>query len=90
MKTRMYSIRDGQTEMFNKPWYAVTDGDAHRQFASLVNDPKAEAIYEHPQDFDLYFVGTYDDNTGKLTPLDTPQHVIKAVQLKRSEATLQN
>jgi len=80
---KMYSIRDQKSEVFNKPWYAVTHGEAERSFAAAVND-KQTTLSAHPEDFDLYWIGEYDDNSGKIMPLDTPQHVVKAIQLKKS------
>lgn len=81
MFLKMYSIRDQKADIFHPPHFQKTHGEAERNFKTLVNDPKSQpALY--PEDFDLYYVGDYDDNTGKVTPLDTPQHIIKAVQLK--------
>lgn len=76
----MYSIRDAKTEIFYTPHFAPTHGAAERNFGSLVKD-KANQIGLYPEDFDLYFIGNYDDNTGKMTPLDTPMHIVKAIQL---------
>jgi len=82
MLTKMYSIRDAKSETFHKPWHATTHGEAERNFKNLVNDPKSNNIHDFPEDFDLFFLGHYDDNTGKVEPLATPQHIVKAVQLK--------
>lgn len=84
METRIYSIRDQKSEIFNLPFHKKTHGEAERDFRSLVND-KNSMVHKYPEDFDLYYIGDYDDNTGRITPLDTPQHVIKAVQCVISE-----
>lgn len=39
-------------------------------------------VGKYPDDYDLYYIGKYDDSSGKIEPLDTPQHVVKAIQLK--------
>lgn len=77
MILKMFSIRDTKGEIFNPPYYAKTHGEAERQFKTLTNDPKS-TINQYPEDFDLYYLGDYDDQTGKLKSLDTPQHLIKA------------
>lgn len=82
MQLKIYSIRDSKSEIFNLPFYKHTHGEAERDFSQISNDPKS-SIYQYPEDYDLYFVGEYDDNSGKITPLDSPQHIVKAVQLKR-------
>jgi hypothetical protein len=79
MILKVYSIRDSKGEIFNIPFFSKTHGEAERQFRTLVNDSKSQ-VNAYPEDFDLYYVGEYDDNEGKLTSLDTPQHMIKAVQ----------
>lgn len=77
MILKMFSIRDTKGEIFNPPYFAKTHGEAERQFKTLTNDSKS-TINQYPEDFDLYYLGDYDDQTGKLKSLDTPQHLIKA------------
>lgn len=80
MLTKLYSIRDQKAEIFNVPFMKKTHGEAERDFKSLCNDPQS-TVSKYPEDFDLYYIGDYDDNTGKIMPLDTPQHVVKAIQM---------
>jgi len=81
MIQKMYSVRDAKSEIFHPPFFQKTHGEAERTFHKLCNDEKS-SMFIYPEDYDLYYVGEYDDNTGKLAPLDTPQHVQKAVQMK--------
>lgn len=78
MQLKAFSIRDSKGEIFHPPFYKKTHGEAERDFAQLVQDEKS-TIAKFPEDFDLYFVGTYDDNSGLFSALDTPQHITKAV-----------
>lgn len=80
MQLKAYSIRDAKTEIFNTPFYNNTHGEAERNFKSTINDERSQ-INKYPEDFDLYFLGEYDTNTGKMSPLDTPQHMVKAINL---------
>ena len=75
----MYSIRDAKTEIFNTPFFKVTHGEAERDFRTACQDEKTN-LCKYAEDYDLYFLGEYDDGDGKVTPLDTPQHIIKAIQ----------
>jgi len=84
MIKKMYSIRDAKAEAFHNPFFKVTHGEAERDFATAVNDEKT-TLNQYPDDFDLYYLGEYNDNSGKLTSLDTPQHVVKAVQLLKKK-----
>lgn len=78
MELKAYSIRDSKAEIFNPPFYKKTHGEAERDFQTLCKDEKSTPA-QYPEDFDLYFCGTYDDQTGLFKPLATPQHIIKAV-----------
>lgn len=80
MEMKMFSIRDAKAECFNQPFFSKTHGEAERNFIQLAKDQKS-FVSQFPDDYDLYFVGTYDDQTGTLRPLDTPQHVAKAVNV---------
>jgi len=81
MQLKVFTVRDQKAEIFNTPWFAKTHGEAERNFQQLAKDPKS-TVNQFPDDFDLYYLGTYDDQTGLVNPVDTPQHMIKAVQVK--------
>lgn len=80
MELKMFSIRDAKGEIYNPPFYQKTHGEAERNFRELVKDAQS-MISKYPEDYDLYFLGTYDDQTGTVKS-DVPKHVIKAVDLK--------
>lgn len=79
----MYSVRDSKGETYSPPFLAKTPGEAERMFTNEVHNTQSQ-ISKYPEDFDLYHLGTYDDVTGKITSLDSPQHVVKAVNLLKS------
>ena len=81
MNLLVYSVRDAKAEVFNTPFFQKTHGEAERTFKQLANDDKS-MVGKYPDDYDLYYIGKYDDSSGKIEPLDTPQHVVKAIQLK--------
>lgn len=81
MIRQVYSIRDAKAETFNPPWFAVTHGEAERNFQRLTKD-QSSMVNQFPEDYDLYHLGEYNDQNGQITTFDTPKHVIKAVILK--------
>lgn len=83
MILKAFTIRDSKGEVYNVPFFQKSHGEAERNFRELVND-KQSMPSKYPEDFDLYWIGDYDDTTGKLIPVDTPQHCVKAVQLVAS------
>lgn len=84
MMLKAFSIRDSKSEVFNTPFFNKTMGEAERNFRTLVNDEKS-TVHKFPEDFDLYWIGDYDDNSGTMKTLDTPQHIIKAVQVLNTQ-----
>lgn len=77
---KMFTIRDSRAECYNTPFFQKSHGDAERSFMSLAQDDKS-LISQYPEDFDLYFLGEYDDISGKVKTLDTPQHLLKAATI---------
>lgn len=84
MQLKVFSIRDAKSEVFHTPFYKTTHGEAERDFRTAVNDKKTQ-LHQYPEDFDLWYLGEYDDNTGKFESLDTPLHVIKAIQCLKNQ-----
>lgn len=80
MLTKVFAIRDAKAETFGPPFYQGTHGEAERSFRQLVNDEKSN-VKPFPEDYDLYYLGEYDNISGKLFPIETPLHIVKAVQL---------
>lgn len=80
MILKAFSVRDAKAEVFHTPFYKKTHGEAERDFTTLVRDDKSQ-LRQFPEDYDLYYLGEYDDQTGKFEGLDTPQHIVKAVQV---------
>lgn len=78
---KIFSIRDGKAECYYPPFFKKSMGEAERDFTELTRDEKS-MVAKYPEDFDLYYLGDYNDLTGQIKPLDTPQHIVKAVQLK--------
>lgn len=81
MQLKMYSIRDAKGAFYHAPFYKRSHGEAERDFAALVRDPKSQ-LSQFPEDYDLFYVGNYDDQTGLVKPLETPHHVVKAIDTK--------
>lgn len=82
MILKAFSVYDQKAKVFHKPFFNATHGEAERNFQTAVNDDKTQ-FYMYPEDFDLYYIGEYDDNKGVFTSLKSPDHVCKAVSVKK-------
>lgn len=82
MQLKIYSIRDSKGELYNTPFFQRTHGEAERAFRQLASDENS-LVWKYPDDFDLYYIGELDNQTGVITPQSTPQHILKAAALPR-------
>lgn len=62
------SVRDRTSLVFSQPFYSPTLESSIRSFRILINDPNGGLPHSHPDDFDLYHVGSFDDSPGIFTP----------------------
>ena len=63
------SVYDSAAGAYNRPFYVPSTGLAVRSFRDEVNR-KAEdnTMYNHPGDYTLELLGTFDDSSSLLTP----------------------
>lgn len=78
MKLIIFAIRDNKAGHYAPPFTKSSRGEAERDFTTLSRDAQS-TVNKYPEDFDLYELGTLDDQNGKITAHDTPQHMLKAV-----------
>jgi len=79
---KMFSIRDIKGECFNPPFFSRTHGDAERSFTRLALDPQS-TISQFPEDYDLYFIGEYDDENASIVQNGQPKLVMNARQIQK-------
>ncbi len=60
------AVRDIKADCFGQPNFVPNLGSAIRAFGDQCNDEKAGVLYTHPEDFELYKLGTYDDSNGSF------------------------
>ena len=70
MTKRLYSLRDNRLGLFAQPIISHNDAVAIRQFGDIVQDEKMGLIAQHPDDFALYYLGDFDDETGSFASVE--------------------
>ena len=70
MDKPLYALRDDKAKLFNPPFTAPNDQVATRQFGDVVTSREPNLITAHPGDFSLHFIGSFNETTGVLTPVD--------------------
>ena len=86
MKLEVYSVFDEKAECFGTPFFTNNDSLARRMFNDLANDPNS-TLYRHPEDFKLYHIGTFDNETSELVPQERPLFLCHAPMRKEHVQT---
>lgn len=89
MKMVIVSILDTAAGAYGRPAFVASEGVAIRQFQDEVNRPHEDnQLYKHPDDFQLYYIGTFDDNTGGMDLMASPKLISRAkdVMIRGDEA----
>jgi len=72
MKLVVVSIFDRASEAFGRPAFVPARAAAVRGFTDEVNrDEPNNDLRRHPDDFDLYILGEFDDSKGIFTTDDS-------------------
>lgn len=74
MIKKLYAVKDVKSGLFNAPIMFVTKGEAIRSFSMAAND-KQTTVGKWAQDFALYELGEYNEESAKITSYDTPYHL---------------
>ena len=70
MTTEMYTIFDSEAQIYQLPFYEINDGTAIRKLQQFATKSPEDVMVRYPEQFTLFHIGTYDDSTGSLHPVD--------------------
>jgi len=83
MVSVIVSVKDSAAEAFGRPMYLQSIGVAIRSFTDEVNrEDKDNQLFNHPDDFDLYELGVFDDATGMYQIRDNPNVIVRGKDVK--------
>lgn len=87
MQMVVCSIRDRAAEAYGRPFFLPSVGVAIRSFQDEVNRRAEDnQVYQHPDDFDLFELGSFDDSSGKFVLHESPKQVAMGKQLKEGRS----
>ncbi len=84
MKLQIVSVRDRALDAFGRPFFVPTIGAAVRSFQDEVNN-KESPMHKHADDYDMYLLGTFDEESGKFENLPEPKQVCIGKQMLTGE-----
>lgn len=80
MKIGIYAVYDKKAKAYMPPWECQNNAVAIRKFGGAVNDEKS-FIHRYPDDFDLYHIAFFDDNSGRYENVKEPVVLAKATDV---------
>lgn len=82
MKYVCCSLYDVASGAFGRPMFGAALGAITRAIADEVNRVASDnAMANHPVDFQLYHLGSFDDSSGLFELLDIPVRIANCVDL---------
>lgn len=68
MKMQICAVFDTEAKAYSRPFFTPQLGIAIRAFGDEINIPENKPMSDHPDHFNLYHIGTFDDESGTLEP----------------------
>ena len=79
------SVKDRAADVFNRPFFVPHRNVAIRDFTDEVNRSSADnQLNKHPDDFDLYLLGQFDDNNGTFIAEEAPLVLVRGKDVLQS------
>lgn len=76
--SQIFAVLDVKLGAFAQPFFAQNSAFAQRMFFDAARDPNT-MLGKHPQDFFLYRLGTFDEESGYIEALVKPENLGNAV-----------
>lgn len=79
------SVRDRAANAFGRPAFVPSIGVALRSFSDEVNrNAPDNQMFFHPEDFDMYELGRFDDDNGLFELSERPRQIAIGKDVKTS------
>lgn len=77
MLHNVFTVLDTKVGAYMTPFFSRSRGEAIRSFQDACSQPDS-AFSKHPEDFVMFHLGEYDDNTAEFK-LIAPESLAKAI-----------
>ncbi|WNK14542.1 MAG: nonstructural protein [Microvirus sp.] len=75
------AVYDSKAKVFGRPFFTPHLAQAIRGFQDEVNNPEGGDLNKHPEDFDLYHLGEFEESTGSFDNAQRPSILCTAASL---------
>lgn len=83
MKYLLVSIKDRAIDAFQPIGNVRAEGEAVRVFKDMISNAET-AHSKHPDDYDIYLVGYFDDHDGLIEPVTPPKKLADGKTIKET------
>ncbi|AXH75340.1 MAG: nonstructural protein [Microviridae sp.] len=85
MNLYIVALKDRAADLYGKPFFVRTTAEAIRSLTDEANNTES-SINKHPEDYDLYQIGTFNEETGEVNGVTGggPMLLVRAQDLIRS------
>lgn len=80
MRTQCFGVFDKKGGVYATPFFCIREGAAIRSFQDIANNPET-TVYRHPEDYELFHLGDFDDESGEFSPV-RPRFVVNGVTVR--------
>lgn len=81
MKLQIFSVYDSKSESWLQPYYSLTVNSGMRAFSDICRD-EAHSFYQNGGDYTLFHLGEFDQSTGDIQKLHTPENLGLAINFR--------
>lgn len=86
MKLKMFSVFDSKAAFFGQVFMEHSEGVAFRSFTDSCNsDDPRNGFALHPEDYSLFYLGEFDNETGEFDSVK-PRNMVTASAVRVSPA----
>jgi len=82
----VFSVFDSKANAFLSVFSLVNKGVAVRWFSGMVNGGHLE-MTAHPEDFTLFQLANFDEDSGSIEPLGSPKSIVLGVLVVKKEGS---
>jgi len=76
-------VRDIKADVYGNPMYVQSIGGAIRSFGDECQKTDGNPFATHPEDYELYEFGEFNEQTGKFELLERPKQIAAGSNYKR-------
>lgn len=85
----IFAVRDVISDTYGRPFYSPNVASGVRSITMEVNNAHMDnMLHTHPDDFELYHLGQFNDATGTFEPFQQPKFLLRMSSVSERHAAV--